>query len=88
MSLREKAVKGVFWSAVQNWGSGLFAAVTFFVLANLLDAHPAVLVYLVLIFQSASKHSVKILVEMAYLMLAHHSVILNSYVLLLQIANK
>ena len=36
-SVREKAIKGVFWSAVQNWGSNLSATVVFLILANLLD---------------------------------------------------
>ncbi|MGB2984297.1 MAG: MOP flippase family protein [Phycisphaerae bacterium] len=38
MSLREKAVKGILWSAIQNWGSNLLSLAVFLVLARLLDA--------------------------------------------------
>ena len=37
MSLREQAVKGVAWSAVQNWGSNLISIGVFLVLARLLQ---------------------------------------------------
>lgn len=37
MSLREKAVKGVAWSAVQNWGSNLITTAVLLILANLLE---------------------------------------------------
>ncbi len=36
MSLRDKAIKGVFWTAVQNWGQNLVNLVVFFYLANVL----------------------------------------------------
>jgi O-antigen/teichoic acid export membrane protein len=36
MSIKEKAVKGIAWSALQNWGSQFGALLIFFVLARLL----------------------------------------------------
>ncbi|MBD2073819.1 lipopolysaccharide biosynthesis protein [Phormidium sp. FACHB-592] len=36
MSIQEKALKGVFWSALQNWGSQAGSLVVFFLLARLL----------------------------------------------------
>lgn len=36
MSLRQRAARGVFWSAIQNWGSGLLSMAVFLVLARLL----------------------------------------------------
>lgn len=36
MSLRERAVRGVLWSAIQNWGSNLLSMAVFLVLARLL----------------------------------------------------
>jgi PST family polysaccharide transporter len=36
-SLRQKAIKGVLWSAVQHWGSNLISTVVFLILANLLN---------------------------------------------------
>jgi O-antigen/teichoic acid export membrane protein len=36
MSLKQKAIQGVIWSAIQNWGSQLGSLVVFFVLARLL----------------------------------------------------
>ena len=50
MSLRERAIKGVFWSAVQNWGSNLLATVVFLILANLLDVEAFGLVALASVF--------------------------------------
>ena len=38
MSLRQKTIKGVFWSAVQNWGSNLILTAVLLVLAHLLPA--------------------------------------------------
>ncbi len=38
MSLRDQAIRGVFWSAIQNWGSALLGVCVFIVLAHLLDA--------------------------------------------------
>lgn len=37
MSIKEKAVKGVVWSAIQSWGSQAGSLIVFFVLARLLD---------------------------------------------------
>jgi PST family polysaccharide transporter len=58
MSLRDKAIKGVFWSAVQNWGQNLINLVVFFVLANILGpgligrvAYAMVFVAVLAIFQ-------------------------------------
>lgn len=36
MNLKEKAIKGVFWSVAEGWGRQLVSSVTFFVLARLL----------------------------------------------------
>lgn len=36
MSIKQKAIKGVIWSAIQNWGSQAGSLVVFFVLARLL----------------------------------------------------
>jgi O-antigen/teichoic acid export membrane protein len=36
MSIREKAIRGVIWSAIQNWGSQAGSLIVFFVLARLL----------------------------------------------------
>ncbi|UCG17703.1 MAG: lipopolysaccharide biosynthesis protein [Phycisphaerales bacterium] len=36
MSLRQRAVQGVVWSAIQNWGSNLLSMAVFLVLARLL----------------------------------------------------
>lgn len=36
MSLKKKAIKGVLWTAIQNWGSQAVSLVVFFVLARLL----------------------------------------------------
>ncbi|UCE58373.1 MAG: lipopolysaccharide biosynthesis protein [Phycisphaerales bacterium] len=38
MSLRQQAVSGVFWSAIQNWGANLVGVAIYLVLAYLLDA--------------------------------------------------
>lgn len=37
MSLRQKAVRGVFWSAIQNWGASLVATLVLLVLARVLE---------------------------------------------------
>ncbi|MEM7712006.1 MAG: MOP flippase family protein [Cyanobacteria bacterium P01_A01_bin.68] len=37
MSLKEKALKGVIWSAIENWGSRIISFVVFLLLARLLD---------------------------------------------------
>ncbi len=50
MSLREKAVKGVLWSAIQNWGSNLLSLVVLLVLARLLDAEAFGLVAMGFVF--------------------------------------
>lgn len=36
MSLRQQAIQGVFWTAVQNWGSSLLGVVVMLILARLL----------------------------------------------------
>ncbi len=36
VSLRQKAIRGVAWTAVQNWGTGLIALFVFLILARLL----------------------------------------------------
>ena len=36
MSLRKKAVKGVFWSMVQKWGRAGLTTITFIILSRLL----------------------------------------------------
>lgn len=38
MSLKQKAIRGVFWTVVQNWGSQLISTAVFLVLARLLGA--------------------------------------------------
>lgn len=47
MSLKTKAIKGVFWSAFEKWGSRLISAVVFFLLARLLGPKTFGLVALV-----------------------------------------
>lgn len=37
-SLRDQAIRGVFWSAVQNWGSAALGTLVFVILLRLLDA--------------------------------------------------
>jgi PST family polysaccharide transporter len=37
MNLKQKAIKGVIWSAVETWGHQVFSLIVFFVLARLLD---------------------------------------------------
>ena len=37
MSLKQKAVKGVMWSAIENWGSRVISFVVFLLLARLLE---------------------------------------------------
>lgn len=38
MSLRDQAIRGVFWSAIQNWGSALLGMAVFIVLSRMLGA--------------------------------------------------
>ena len=38
MSLKQKALKGVFWTVIQNWGARLISTIVFLVLARLLGA--------------------------------------------------
>ena len=52
MSLRQKSIQGVFWSAVQNWGAGLLSGVVLLVLAHLLPAESFGLVALAAVFIS------------------------------------
>ena len=58
VSLRQKAIQGVAWTAVQNWGTSLFSTLVFLVLANQLDpasfglvAYAAVFIAFLSIFQ-------------------------------------
>ena len=37
MSIKQKAIKGVFWSGIQNWGSQAGSLIIFLVLARLLS---------------------------------------------------
>lgn len=37
MSIKEKVIKGVVWTAIQNWGSQAISLIIFFVLARLLE---------------------------------------------------
>jgi PST family polysaccharide transporter len=50
MNIREKAVKGAVWSAIQNWGSQAGSLIVFFVLARLLAPQAFGLVALANIF--------------------------------------
>ncbi|WP_416670033.1 lipopolysaccharide biosynthesis protein [Egbenema bharatensis] len=50
MSIKQKAVKGVLWSAIQNWGSQAGALIIFFVLARLLEPEAFGLVALANVF--------------------------------------
>lgn len=50
MSLRQKAVKGVLWSGIQNWGSSLIAMVVIVILARTLTKADFGLVALAMIF--------------------------------------
>lgn len=50
MSLKQKAVKGVVWSAIENWGRQVISSGTFFLLARLLDPETFGLVALSSIF--------------------------------------
>ena len=52
MSLRQKAVKGVFWSAIQKWGSQLISTGVFLLLARLLGAEAFGLVALASVYIS------------------------------------
>ena len=38
MSIKQKAIKGIFWSGIQNWGSQAGSLIIFLVLARLLSA--------------------------------------------------
>ncbi|MGB3639966.1 MAG: oligosaccharide flippase family protein, partial [Rivularia sp. (in: cyanobacteria)] len=37
MSIKQKAIKGIFWSGIQNWGSQAGSLIIFLVLARLLS---------------------------------------------------
>ncbi|MEQ9373417.1 MAG: lipopolysaccharide biosynthesis protein [Coleofasciculus chthonoplastes F3-SA18-01] len=50
MNLRQKAVKGVVWSAIQSWGTQAIAFIVFFVLARLLEPEAFGLVALAGVF--------------------------------------
>ncbi|NJO39263.1 MAG: lipopolysaccharide biosynthesis protein [Cyanobacteria bacterium RU_5_0] len=50
MSIKQKAIKGVLWTAIQNWGSQLGSLIVFFVLARLLDPETFGLVALANVF--------------------------------------
>lgn len=50
MSLRQKALKGVVWTAIQNWGRQVIALAIFFLLARLLEPKAFGLVALASLF--------------------------------------
>ncbi|MGF1492431.1 MAG: lipopolysaccharide biosynthesis protein [Microcoleaceae cyanobacterium] len=50
MSIKQKAIKGVFWSVVQNWGSQFGSLIVFLVLARLLTPEAFGLVALANVF--------------------------------------
>lgn len=50
MNLREKAIKGVFWTGVQNWGSNLATSIVLLILARLLGVRTFGLVALAGVF--------------------------------------
>ena len=50
MSIKQKAVKGVVWSAIQNWGSQAGSLIVFFILARLLEPEDFGLVALANVF--------------------------------------
>ncbi|MUG93846.1 MOP flippase family protein [Scytonema sp. UIC 10036] len=50
MSIKQRAVKGILWSAIQNWGSQAASLIVFFILARLLDPEAFGLVALANIF--------------------------------------
>ena len=50
MSLREKAIKGVIWTAIQNWGSQIISFAVFLLLARLLEPKVFGLVALASVF--------------------------------------
>lgn len=50
MNIRQKAVKGVFWSVIQHWGSQTISFVVFSLLARLLDPEGFGLVALASVF--------------------------------------
>lgn len=52
MNLRQQALKGVVWSAIQNWGTQVISFAIFFVLARLLDPKAFGLVALAGVFYS------------------------------------
>ena len=50
MSIKQKAIKGVIWSAIQNWGTQAVSLIVFFVLARLLTPEDFGLVALANVF--------------------------------------
>jgi PST family polysaccharide transporter len=52
MNLRQQALKGVLWSAIQNWGTQVISFLVFFVLARLLEPKAFGLVALAGVFFS------------------------------------
>ncbi|MCT7972261.1 oligosaccharide flippase family protein [Laspinema olomoucense] len=52
MNLPQQALKGVVWSAIQNWGTQVISFVVFFALARLLDPKAFGLVALAGVFFS------------------------------------
>ncbi|MDJ0843608.1 MOP flippase family protein [Crocosphaera sp.] len=50
MSIKQKAIKGVIWSAIQNWGTQAVSFIVFFVLARLLSPEDFGLVALANVF--------------------------------------
>ncbi|NJN87778.1 MAG: oligosaccharide flippase family protein, partial [Leptolyngbyaceae cyanobacterium SL_7_1] len=50
MSIKQKAIKGVAWSAIQNWGSQVGSLLVFFLLARLLTPEAFGLVALANVF--------------------------------------
>lgn len=50
MNLREKAIQGVFWTGVQNWGSNLATTIVLLILARLLGVRTFGLVALASVF--------------------------------------
>lgn len=52
MSIKEKAIRGVLWTAIQNWGSQAGSLIIFFVLARLLDPQAFGLVAMANVFMA------------------------------------
>jgi PST family polysaccharide transporter len=50
MSLKQKAIKGVIWSAIESWGNRIISVSIFFLLARLLDPESFGLVALASVF--------------------------------------